>query len=82
MSKTITTLPGQTIMDIATAYCGHVDAALNIIDANNIVTTNDPTGTEVDLAYPIVPGTTLTIEESWIDQSVVQELSPELATGE
>jgi hypothetical protein len=81
MSKIITVQEGQTIMDIAVQHCGSIDAMMDIIEANNMISVVDITGAEYNLADAILPGLKITIEDEWIDKKIVKEITQNIATA-
>jgi hypothetical protein len=82
MNKIIITEEGQTIIDIAVQHCGDVDRMMDIIENNNIITVNDITGVEVNLAYTLVPEQNIVLKSEWIKTKIVNELKQNIATAE
>lgn len=82
MSKVITVMDNQSIMDIAIQHCGDVDRMLDIVENNTIITKNDTSGVEIDLSWPLVPGQKLTIQDEWVNLKVVNELTDNISTAE
>lgn len=83
MSKTIIVGDKQSVIDIAIQHCGDVDRIMDIVEFNtNIKTVNDPTGYDIDLGECIIPGTTLIIEDDWVNQKEIVSITSPIATGE
>ena len=82
MSKTIITVDGQSILDIAIQHCGNVDRAMDIVANNTIITCNDLTGEEVDLSWALAAGQSITIEDDWIVGKITKDLIDNISTAE
>jgi hypothetical protein len=81
MSKIIIVQEGQTIMDIAVQHCGNIDVMMDIVEANNMRSLVDVTGAEYNLADAILPGLKLTIEDEWIVNKIVKDITQNIATA-
>jgi len=81
MSKTIITVAGQTIADIAIQHCGNADRLLDIMNSNTFVTINDMSGVEIDLGYALAPGQQIVLDEDWIDLKITKELNQNIVSA-
>jgi hypothetical protein len=78
----ITVEENQTLIDVAMQHCGNVDRLLDILENNNIVTVNDATGVDVNIAYTLVPGQILELNAKWIETKITKDLKQNIATAE